>query len=296
MKNYSFLFLLSFMWCSAQIQRFTYEYKFVSDSTNKSDIKKEIMLLDIKNKGSKYYSYDIFVTDSLMSVEFEKQGDTGNIMAFAKPNSNYKGSIRSKVTKEYPDYKTYLHTSLSSDFYKIEEDAKPVWKILPEKEKIGNYMSQKATTNYLGRQWTAWFCTDLPFQDGPYKFYGLPGLIVKLEDKSQTHTMILIANKTVKESLNGTKEKTFNEPENEITVNNNQFNKLWQDHVRDPNKITRQKIASLGNDMNGNPNFNFVDVSGKKLDPNEVMRNNEKRFRENLKKNNNKLDFSLYKY
>jgi len=292
MKNYTLLFLLFSALYSAQIQRFTYEYSFVKDSTNKEDVKKEMMLLDIKNKGSKYYSYDVFVTDSIMNAELEKQGSTTNIMAFAKPNSNYKGVIRSKVTKEYPDYKTYLHTSLSSDFYTVEENGKPVWKILPQKEKIGNYTAQKATTNYLGRQWTAWFSTDLPFQDGPYKFYGLPGLIVKLEDKNKGHVMILIGNKTVKEPEN----KDQQDVPNEITVNNNQFNKLWKEYVKDPNKVTRQKIASAGVDAQGNSTFNFVDASGKKLDANEVMRNNEKRFKENLKKDNNKLDFDLYKY
>lgn len=292
MKNYPLLFLLFSALYSAQIQRFTYEYTFVKDSTNKADIKKETMLLDIKNKGSKYYSYDVSVTDSIMNAELEKQGSTTNIMAFAKPNSNYKGVIRSKVTKEYPDYKTYLHTSLSSDFYIVEESGKPVWKIHLQKEKIGNYTAQKATTSYLGRQWTAWFCTDLPFQDGPYKFYGLPGLIVKLEDKNKGHVITLIGNKTMKEPVN---QNTADGP-NEIAVNNDQFNKLWQEYVQDPNKITRQKIASSGVDAQGNSTFNFVDASGKKLDANEVMRNNEKRFKEYLKKDNNKLDFDLYKY
>ena len=298
MKNYTFIFLLIFSLYSSQIQRFTYEYDFITDSTNRAAAKKEIMLLDIQNSGSKYYSYDIFVTDSIISAELEKQGDSGTPWGIVKPNSNFKGSIRSKVNKEYPDYKTYLHASLSSDFYKIEETDKPVWKIHPEKVKIGSYSSQKATTKYLGRQWTAWFCTDLPFQDGPYKFYGLPGLIVKLEDKAQTHVMTLIGNKTVKEPV--IQKKNENHafgPQSEIAINNQQFKKLWQEHVRDPNKITRQKMAALGNDAQGNSNFSFRDgATGKKLDPNEVMRNNEKQFRENLKKSNNRLDFDLYRY
>lgn len=297
MKNYTFIFLLIFSLYSSQIQRFTYEYDFITDSTNRAGIKKEIMLLDIQNSGSKYYSYDIFVTDSIISAELEKQGDSGTPWGIIKPNSNFKGNIRSKVSKEYPDYKTYLHASLSSDFYKIEETDKPIWKIHSDKMKIGSYSSQKATTKYLGRQWTAWFCTDLPFQDGPYKFYGLPGLIIKLEDKSQTHVMTLIGNKIVKEAV--IQKKNENHafgPQNEIAVNNQQFTKLWQEHVRDPNKITRQKMLTLGNDAQGNSNFSFMDATGKKLDPNEAMRNNEKQFRENLKKSNNRLDLDLYRY
>jgi GLPGLI family protein len=68
------------------------------------------------------------------------------------------------------------------DKYKIKEDKKLEWKILPDQQKIGEYKVQKATTSFGGRDWTAWFTTDIPIQDGPYVFYGLPGLIVKIED------------------------------------------------------------------------------------------------------------------
>ncbi len=33
-----------------------------------------------------------------------------------------------------------------------------------------------------GRLWEAWFSPDLPFSEGPYKFSGLPGLIMKVKD------------------------------------------------------------------------------------------------------------------
>lgn len=35
-------------------------------------------------------------------------------------------------------------------------------------------MTQKATCDFAGRKWIAWFTTEIPIQDGPYKFYGLP--------------------------------------------------------------------------------------------------------------------------
>ncbi|RXM57797.1 GLPGLI family protein [Chryseobacterium sp. CH1] len=40
---------------------------------------------------------------------------------------------------------------------------------------IGKYKSQKAETNYGGRNWIAWFTTELPFADGPLYFNGLFG-------------------------------------------------------------------------------------------------------------------------
>jgi hypothetical protein len=41
---------------------------------------------------------------------------------------------------------------------------------------------QKALTTFRGRSYIAWFAPDIPLSAGPYKFRGLPGLIVKVED------------------------------------------------------------------------------------------------------------------
>ncbi|MDE5969330.1 MAG: GLPGLI family protein [Muribaculaceae bacterium] len=53
---------------------------------------------------------------------------------------------------------------------------KPEWEIADETRDILGYQCFKATTDYRGRQWTAWFTPKIPMQDGPWKFCGLPVL------------------------------------------------------------------------------------------------------------------------
>lgn len=54
------------------------------------------------------------------------------------------------------------------------------WKIISDSVKtILGYECMMAETNYHGRTWKAWFTTEIPVQDGPWKLRGLPGIILE---------------------------------------------------------------------------------------------------------------------
>lgn len=298
MKNISLFLLFISITAGAQVNRFFYEYKFIPDSNNKEDVKKEMMLLDIDQKGSNYYSRDKFVADSTSMAEVQKQikSGGGNINISRRDNQ---GMVGYKVTKSYPDFKTYLFTRISMDQYKVKEDQKPEWKILPEKQKIGSYNAQKATTSYGGREWVAWFSTDIPFQDGPYKFYGLPGLIVKLEDTTGSHVMTLVGNKKMAAPVSETEMdvpgnvKIMGIGGKELEISKSQYKKLWKDYVNDPSKNMREMMMRNGGD-NTRVSFKVRTADGKEIsDPNQVFREMEKRTKESLAKNNNPIEPDL---
>jgi GLPGLI family protein len=235
----------------------------------------------------------------MAEVQKQIKGGSGNINISRRESP---GQVGYKVTKSYPDFKTYLFTRVSMDQYKVKEDQKPEWKILPEKQKIGEYNTQKATTTYGGRDWIAWFSTDIPFQDGPYKFYGLPGLIVKLEDTTGSHIMTLVGNKKIETPVAATE---LDMPGNvrvmgiggkEIEVTKDQYKKVWKAYINDPSKNMREMMMRNGGDGNNRVAFKVRTSDGKEIsDPNQVFREMEKRTKESLAKNNNPIEPDLVK-
>ncbi len=56
------------------------------------------------------------------------------------------------------------------------------WQIIKEFGEVAGLKCQKAVTEKFGRKWTVCFSAVSPFMFGPYKFNGLPGLILEVED------------------------------------------------------------------------------------------------------------------
>jgi GLPGLI family protein len=83
----------------------------------------------------------------------------------------------------YPENKTTTTDFIFSGQYFFEEQNEVLdWTILSDTTQILGNNCQKALTTFRGRSYIAWFAPDIPLSAGPYKFRGLPGLIVKVED------------------------------------------------------------------------------------------------------------------
>jgi GLPGLI family protein len=98
-----------------------------------------------------------------------------------------------RVAKASGDY--YTNTSEGESYNVIQFQNKdlsiktdtPSWKITKETKTIQGYQCFKATTIFLDpneseSKVTAWFTKDLPYAFGPKKYFGLPGLILEIED------------------------------------------------------------------------------------------------------------------
>ncbi|MFZ4931140.1 GLPGLI family protein [Chryseobacterium sp. Mn2064] len=184
MKKLLFLLLGTFI-CFSQSNRFVYEVVSKKDSTSGNTIK-ENFNLDITSNDIAYYNRLYYVNDSIFSTQnqYGYKGYKLTSFLIKKKNSN--------------DYQSYEYIG-DVNFYKINEKAEQNWKISDSTKVLGGYSVQKAVTEFGGRSWVAWFSKDIPIPYGPYKFNGLPGLIMELYDTKKDYYFKVIKSEKITE-------------------------------------------------------------------------------------------------
>ncbi|MBS1735943.1 MAG: GLPGLI family protein [Bacteroidetes bacterium] len=60
-----------------------------------------------------------------------------------------------------------------------------VWNLSDEIKKIDTFDCYKATASFRGRNYVAWYAPSIAISEGPWKFGGLPGLILEIYDTSK---------------------------------------------------------------------------------------------------------------
>lgn len=160
------IFLLFPFLFTAQTHRFIYDYEYKIDSLA-DDFDRDAMILDINPDAVKFYPYIYAEKDSLNKIRKTRSFIWEEILPALTRKRN------SNVNTSYV---------LLNDFFKLETKDEIVWKLFPETKKSTNYTLQKATTTFGGRNWTAWFNSEVNLNEGPYKFRGLPGLIFEIYD------------------------------------------------------------------------------------------------------------------
>lgn len=110
--------------------------------------------------------------------------------------------------------------------YIITEDIFPIrWKLTTEEKKIGNVVCRKATGYFRGRDYEAWYAPEIPVSLGPWKFQGLPGLILEVYD---TQKNIFISAESI-----------------ELPVSVSELPSTWLSEGKEVEMITLQRSVEL---------------------------------------------------
>lgn len=227
------LVILTFfgMYLNGQTNRFFYELQSRKDSTQ--EYKKNYMVLDLNPKSIKFYDKDLLDYDSINKSksgisEYRTNTKTDQLI-IRKPNT-FKNTW-------YRDFKEY---------FVIQSNDEMIWKLHPDFKNYNGYKLQKATTDFGGRKWTAWFSEEIEVSEGPYKFRGLPGLIFLLSDSENNFIYKLIKNTKLKETYDT---KSFLEnhyDQKPLQVNIKTFNKYLEDFYGNPTLQMGEAIKNGG--------------------------------------------------
>ena len=270
------LLIISFN-LKSQNQRFLYEYKSIPDSLHRDNIESELMALDVSEKFSKFYSYNNYKYDSISKSNIDKEISDYNLKIKKSKNSYI-------IIKDYPDFTISLISRIGQTKYNVKDERTLKWNILSENDVLGNFKIQKAETKFAGRKWMAWFTTEIPIQEGPYKFRGLPGLILKISDNTNSHSFVLVGIQKLNNINSKTDNFVFDFGTNQ-NISQEKYKQILDEFRKDPNKAIRQTLSDMSE----------INDNGKMVNKNDYLREREKRIKEEMKKSNNPLELDLLK-
>jgi len=179
MKKYiTILLLIAVNLCFSQYTKLTVTYKSVLKD-------------DLNEYGSYLYDKGELITNINESLYIETPMDTifqmENFGQVSTSNSKYKFSYYKNLLKNTVIYdRSYsLKQIVEDNNYKID------WTLTKNTKKILAHKCQEAIGVFRGRKYWAYFANDISVPNGPFKFDGLPGLI--LEVKSEDGAVLIFA-------------------------------------------------------------------------------------------------------
>jgi len=172
------------------IADFTYSLKAKLYKSAPDQVFEELFSLQVLKDRAFFISEKSMKFDSTFQSEFQKATVGGNL------NTDFRGKSFPKTKFQY----TILQTNQNTQYFEragmsllgYKEPVINNWKLVDESKTIQSFNCRKAEVNYNGRNWTAWYTTDIPLAYGPYKFTGLPGLIIKISDENGDYDFELV--------------------------------------------------------------------------------------------------------
>jgi GLPGLI family protein len=147
------------------------EYEMIVKTNNNLDIFNATLIFN--EQISKF----IFNKKQQNNEIIEKKGKEDKTIINIKINDTISNSIINDLNKK----EIY---NITKEEIIFEENNSQNWNLVDEEKNIGNLKCKKATCSFRGRDYIAWFSDEVPLPFGPWKFNGLPGLIIEISDKA----------------------------------------------------------------------------------------------------------------
>lgn len=202
-----------------------YAYSYAQDTLHLEKRKEDRMLLLIGKTASKFYSYATAMADSARKADFAK--NLGQDQVLANMNK-YRGGVSELIYKS--NESLFTIDKLVKDYFRVDEPLPDFgWMVVDEDAmNILGYPCRKATCRFRGRSYIAWFTTAIAVSNGPWKFSGLPGLIMKIQDTANHYNWEIVGIKNVTDSPIALENRQY------IQTTREKFSKMTKRFKEDP--------------------------------------------------------------
>lgn len=226
-----------------------YDFSYISDTTQPERPTKEIMALSFSNDYSKFYSETYHRTDSLSRAEMNQQLKAQQGSANLTFNVTAPEGSKDQFLANSKDNLLAEEKRIAMNAYLIQTNNSTIdWQIEDSTKMIGGYNCQKAIGISFGRQYTAWFTTDLPYGFGPRRLWGLPGLILEAADSKERIVYHF-------KSYTPNTSETLGIPENAIVATQKEFDEMQKAFKANPsaffNSGSTTNVPYTGNEKSG---------------------------------------------
>ncbi len=212
-------------------------------------------LLEIGNNISKFYGYKNNKLDSIvLNTKSNKNYNTHKLIG----NQDFAPIFYDTYFQNYPKGKLTFTTRLAVENFQYTENKPSInWTILDSTTTFLGYKVQAAICSFKGRDYFAWFSSEIPVSLGPWKFSGLPGLIVSIKDNKDEYSF----------ELKGIEKKDgaiYINKYDYISINSKQYYKMFREiNINYKDFFTRHNgnsgMSSLGS-KNIPMNFNPIEI------------------------------------
>ncbi len=222
-----------------------YRVVFVSDTSKRQKAQEDITGIEIGKSQSRYFS--IYNEERAKEQADWKKNNGDKPMDSSIMLSNYrKRGIGTKIYKNYQTHQLIVFDNIATETFTFEEENPDfAWKILPDTMRILNQICQKATCQFRGRKYEAWFAQEINVSEGPWKFNGLPGLILKVIDSNQDYFFEAISIEKVDYPI-------ASKPTKAIVSKRTVFNRIYKEFTANPvgfaNAAQQDELSKNSND------------------------------------------------
>ncbi|MDR6944097.1 GLPGLI family protein [Mucilaginibacter pocheonensis] len=238
-----------------------YKFTHVRDTNNRANAYTENVVLFVGKATGSYKSYDRQLQNELFRKQLQEQ------LTNSQGNFRLDRRITGSGTEYYQfiKHRKLVRKEVIGNNPYILNEVLPVinWHISGDKTNFGELHCQKATCHFKGRDYTAWFCPDLPVPVGPWKLNGLPGVIIEAYDAKKevvfkfdkVEKAVLGARKPIKDRTGRTLPPLGDDdddidpniiqvPTRGIKTTDKEFEKVQNAIRRDPNAMVQSMMAN----------------------------------------------------